>query len=230
MKKKQHNKKRDVIFVAALVTLIGGGLWLFGEKHHSDNLYGWNRKLPVAASSDINRQFVKKFEFALNEFLQDIRRQMVEYKRRRALLDDLVKPRNLSDALAVKGNYDLSRTLIPQLRADINTLMQTFETKEREVRALSSGQPSSIRSRVEETWANMKEKHIRTYVTYFTLEDEILSAHENLLALYYKKTNNLRFDPQTGQILFSDPVDKQKEQALRHKIAGLLKEQAETLK
>jgi hypothetical protein len=108
--------------------------------------------------------------------------------------------------------------------------MQTFETKEREVQALSSGQPSSIRSRVEETWANMKEKHIRTYVAYFTLEDEILSAHEDLLALYYRKTNSLRYDPQTNQILFNDPADKKKEQALRHKIGALLKEQAETLK
>ena len=230
MKKGQHSKKRDVIFVVALVTLIAGGLWLFGEKHHSDNLYGWNRKLPVAASSDINRQLVKKFEFALNEFLQDIRRRMGEYKRQRALLDDLVKPRNLSDAPAIKGNYELSRTLIPQLRADINGLMQAFETQEREVQALSSGQPSSIRGRVEETWARMKEKHLRTYVAYFTLEDEILSAHEDLLTLYYRKTNSLRFDPQTNQILFNDPADKQKEQALRHKIGALLKEQAETLK
>lgn len=220
-------KSRDVTFVVSLMIIVVGGLW-FAAKHYDFRRF-YPSKERAAAPEDGHAAFIRAFDTALEDFLETIGTQARDYKAQRKVLDDLIKPANLKSAVFIDENYKLSQSLIPSLRSKINALIKTFDSQEDRILTLISTQQDSVRLQAEEKWQALKDRQITLYADYFLIEDRILSAHEELLALYFRERNAVHADTEAGKMVFENPVNQEKEREILEKMQDLYARQAAIL-
>ncbi|MGB0720067.1 MAG: hypothetical protein ACPGRX_06315 [Bdellovibrionales bacterium] len=226
-------RRNELLFVAILSTFIVGGLFTFTRWHHSENLFGQNRKLTVEGNREFQRSSVsvnKKVETILNDFLRDVAAEMSDYRKQRKVLDDLIKPVNLRDASYVESNYALGQQTIAALKSQMNDVMAVFDDKDNALRDALRGQSASFRANILRKWAAMKSEQADVFVNYFTFENKILAAYQDLLGFLYEKRGAYAYIPDQADIIFQQANDQRRYQAMLQNLENLKKQQAAVLK
>ena len=225
---KTKKQKREIIFVVVLCLFVLLGGYFFMRYGDQKNPHG-RKKLSVDHQVTLNQSALQSFERSLNDFLRQVDARMQDYRNDRKVLEGLVRPENMRDPAYIAENYALAQEVIPSLRTQMDALLNVFDEKEKEVRAILANQPESARKRIFKYWKDMKNEQASAFVTYFTVEDEIIKAHEALIQFYYAHRQSITYDRDNNEVHFVNPEDDARAQALRQVIRNLKRQQSDAL-
>ena len=236
----QHLERRDVIFILIMVFFIVIGIWMYADKAEFNTIYGFDRKVvstktphsldgKVATStspSNTDLEYIKTFENSLNMFLADVYEQMKEYRQRRKILSDVLRPENLRNAAYVAQSYQITKQTVPDLSQRSENIIQSFNKKDAEIRALIKDRPAAAQKNIWTAWENVKRKQGTLYVNYFTIEQDVLGSHEALMYHYFQNKDQLQYNDALNTISFTNAELNAKTSQLKSAIDRLKKQQA----
>jgi hypothetical protein len=225
-------KKNQAIIVAVVVVLAGGAI----------AAYSLNKPAPEAPAAPVEQvptpeqaatqqqTFNKKFEDVLNDFLQTVQIKAMDYKNRRKVIAELVKPENLGNPTYIQENNLLMQTLIPELKVKMDEIMAVFNDGETNIRQAIASQPSEKQQAILDQWRSVRDKQASHYLAFFASEQDILTAYQELMDFYQSRQGAYVYDDGTLSLLFSNPADKPQERMLRERIQDMEAAQAEAIK
>ena len=181
------------------------------------------------AQMDQGPSFEQQFEDVLNTLLRKTAEKAGDYKMRRRVLAELVKPENLITPEYIQENHEMVQELVPELRSTMEEIMGAFSRADMAVKTLVRGQTPEQSSAVLKEWARLKADQAGAYILFFETEDGILSAYEELMALYFDTQGRFALDAETQEMVFEHPQDELNIQAKRRALQALLQEQASIL-
>jgi hypothetical protein len=165
--------------------------------------------------------FEQRIETILNAFLASVQDKGQDYKNRRKVVAELVRPENLTTTAYVQENQKMMQTLVPELKAKTDEIMGVFNTTETQIREALADQPPERQQSVLDKWRSVRDQQATHYLAFFASEQDVLQAYQGLMQFYNDKQGAYSFDQSTGILLFTDPADKTQEQVLRDRIAEL---------
>jgi hypothetical protein len=165
--------------------------------------------------------FNKKFQAVLDSFVKDVQIKASEYKSRRKVVIELVRPQNLGDAAYVQENQQMMDTLIPELKAKMDEIMGVFGAAEANIREAIAAQPQEKQEEILNKWRGVRDEQASHYLAFFSTENEILAAYAEMMQFYRERQGAYSYDESTNSLLFSNPADKPAEQLLRDRIKDM---------
>lgn len=216
--------KKIVFSVALLAVLAGGGY----AAYHFDLLKQPEAEQSVAAveTSTENRQ---AFEDFLNDFLKQVATEAQAYKQRRTVLVSLLQPENLKNSAYIQENEKLAEETTQGLQAQMDKIMSAFDQGDQKVAELVEHFAPEDRAGILESWKTQRDKRANQFLAYFTSEQEIIGAYNELLKLYADKRDAMSVDVANKKIMFTNPEDQVAADQITDKIAALSKAQRELL-
>lgn len=170
-----------------------------------------------------------QFDEILKTFLADVNKAVGEYRAERKIIVESVKPENLQEPAYVEENYDMVRALLPSLRKRKDVIFNAFDVTEVKVQELVAMQPEADRQPILDQWAKLKQEQMNLYQNFFTAEDEIIKAYDNLLTFYYSKRYEFTVDLEKNTIVFKTPEDNDRARLMQDTVASLHAKQSEVL-
>lgn len=171
----------------------------------------------------------EKFEFILGRFVKDVAEEANEYKKQRQVLPQLIHPAGLTNPEYIAENAALMEDTAKKLREQIITVMGVFDQAEDDIELLLTYQTEETAEDIRARWKELKEKQTVLYVDFFSYEEDIIAAYQNLMNFYAENAEEIHYDGETERLVFSDAVDIQAEEKLRAEIESLNKEQEAVL-
>lgn len=234
-------QRREIIFILVVCAMIFGGLWFYSGRTLLSTVYSYDGSIiaitdeheaerGAVQKKDPRRALRQNFETSLNDFLQKVYVKMRDYRGARKILDDLVAPHNLQNAAYIEENYALSREMIGVLKGQMDDILQVFAAKEREVHALLKGQPENVQGNVLRSWNDLKANQLNAFVSYFSLEAQVLDAYADVMAFYYSERAGIRYLARRNELAFATPQGQAQERALLDAVQALKTQQSALLK
>jgi hypothetical protein len=220
-----ENNPKITAITLLVVTILGlGGFYIL--KQHKNPFEPQRPPVELPISPDLPQ----RFEDLLNTFLQNVDKEMTDYRNERRILVETFNPANLRDPLYIEENQKIVQELVPALRGRIDGVVRLFEKAELDIDQLLSNQPEAARQNILRQWHLLKNTQGETYMQFFSYENELLATYSALMNLYYTHRNDLEADIDTHDIIFKHPADKIEEERLRQRIKDLSSAQNEALK
>lgn len=207
--------RKDVIFIVAVLVLVFGGLTIYKGKVFFNTIRGYdntivsvNKRSDLSTSQGKNNQnqYRQNFEASLNGLLKDVYTQMSEYRKRRVLLDKIMRADNLRDAKYIEETYQIAGRTVSDLRQRSSKIILIFNAKDAEIKALVKGRPVEAQRSILASWDKVKKEQVTLYVRYFTIEQDILDRYQSLMVLYYQNRNSVVYFSNANQVSFKDPA------------------------
>ena len=224
-------KKNQAIIAAVVVALAGGGIAAYSLKKAPEAAPAPVVQAPTPEQAVAEQQaFHQKFEDVLNGFLKSVQTKAVDYKNRRKVITELVKPENLGQAAYVQENQQLMTTLVPELKVKMDEIMAVFNEAETSIRETIATQPAEKQEGILNDWRAVRDKQASHYLAFFASEQDILGAYQELMNFYQAKQGAYTYDESTLSLLFNNPADKPQERTLRERIKEMEDAQAEAIR
>ncbi len=227
-----------LLFLALLAVLSGGGYVLYQshlgqeaariEKLEQERLAEEELRLEEEKAAHLV-VLTQGFEDFLNKFLQDVSRETKEYRKTRKVLVGLIEPANLRSPEYIEENYNLGEASVMSLRLQMDKIMGLFEEAELLFQAQLAKWPEGRGDVISQSWVKMKEKQVNLYLAYFTSEQDLLAAMQELLAFYHERRDVLYVDIGAGRIVLEDEDDIERHATLKAQVDELSAMQAEFL-
>jgi len=237
-----HIDRKDFIFIVAVLALIFGGALLYKWSALFEVLRGYDRQVVVVndpsdrsnqryeltqnPSLPVQNQFQQNFEATLNDMLGDVFQQMNDYKVRRKILNDAIRPENLQNATYIEESYQVAGRIVSDLRQRSDAIIRVFGEKDGEIKRLIQNRTPEAQRNIWADWTRMKAEQVSLYVEYFAIEQRILDQYEGLVRHYYAHRDGVVYDSKANSVGFSDPALQQKAQSYVAAINALKREQA----
>ncbi len=214
-----NKPKATVIAVLVVLIVAVGGIYVM--QNHQTTF----DKRQAAEEQERGRELEKRFEEFLNKFLKSIHDGMVEYRKERKVLVELVGPRNLSDPAYVEENYKLVQQLVPSLRQKMADVIGIFEAAQTEMDSLLAGQPETTQAPIIRQWDELKRMQGQAYMDFFATENDLLSAYQDLMNFYYDKRTSFEVNAATRGVIFKNAQDVAEEKQLKQRIDDIYEQQ-----
>jgi len=224
----EHIKRRDVIFIVALVVFVFSVLFFYqGRNFSHDKPKGAASQNSAAQTATAaKQQYLKRFEASLNDLLKGIFVEVNDYRERRRILNNIVRPENLRNAQYISEGYALALQTIPDLQARSVSIIAKFGEKEAEIKRLIKDRPADAQKTILSEWNSMKGEQVDLYVQYFTIEQNILDRYQSLIGLYYQNRQSVIYDEVRNIVSFEGQGLNARAGELSQDITHLKKEQA----
>lgn len=217
--------------IAAVVVLLAGGAYFVYSSQQAATPPAPVEQAPSADQAAAEQQaFNKKFDEVMDGFVKTVQARAIDYKNRRKVITELVKPENLGQAAYVQENQQLMTTLVPELKVKMDEIMAVFNDAETNIRQTISTQPPEKQEEIINQWRSVRDKQASHYLAFFASEQDILGAYQDLMNFYQAKQGGYTYDESTLSLLFNNPADKPQEHALRERIKEMEDAQAEAIK
>ncbi len=197
---------------------------------HSSSLFK-PRELTAAEKAAIHAASIEgRFETALNDFLDIVDRRVTDYKEKRSIIHELVKPMNMGSPEYVEENYTIAQEMVPEMNADIEALLAEFNTAQERILILLKDDAITEESIILTKWNEVKQTQIKTYTDFFAFEQELLERYLRLLEVYNEGKDNAIYPPElmTAPQLQDERMQKRVD-IIKDDIASLKKAQSAAL-
>jgi uncharacterized membrane protein len=185
---------------------------------------------PVAPSETREPALEDQFETLFNTMLRDVESNIRAYRQQRKVFEALAQEENILDPAYIAENYALMQSMGPQLRIQIGNILAIFDKADSDFQKLLEKYPQSERTKTLESWQALQFQSVQPYRDYFRIEEEILSAYEDLMTFYYVNAQSFSFDRDLGVIIFAAPEQKSRVNEISDKISRLSALQGEVLR
>lgn len=171
------------------------------------------------------------FEAALNTLLIDVQNKAKLYRTQRATLFELTSPQTLGQASDINAHYQDVQRRVALLRATIDDIMLSFENANAAVEDLlyHNVEDEDKRQALLESWHAMKTEQVSSYLDFFDIEEQIITAQLNLMAIYDAHAGDIVYDSTRGALTLTDQQAQNQTEAMRDLIDALRKEQVAAL-
>ena len=225
-----HIERKEVLYMLILVGFVFGVFYFYKGRHFLNDFSKASDTQRAATVSGqrakAKQNFEKSVEASLNQLLEDVYIEMQEYRKRRKILDDLIKPSNLRDAQYIAESYQVSLQTIPDLKKRSNRIIQIFSAKDAEIKAMIKGRSATAQKNILQSWARVKGEQVDLYVDYFVLEQEILTRYETLMQLYFENRNGVTYSESSNQLMIKPDALNAKALNLTQEIKSLKQQQS----
>lgn len=168
--------------------------------------------------------FAKEFETFLNNFLKELAKETAQYKKDRRILKEAIDPYNLIGTDNAEQSYRVFRTeLGPMLRKKGERIIGLFAKSETVVQGLLADQTKASKDKLFSEWKALEKQHLNGLLDFFEKEDQLITAHEELLKFYFVHSKLYTVDMETGAIVFSNDKYRAREAELLDAIEKLRK-------
>lgn len=157
-------------------------------------------------------------------FKSDLKKKAVSYKDSRTILKEILSPYNFETKEYTKENYFLFKEKVaPDLRKKAVGIIHIFEKYTKKIQQDLGGQDNKTQKMFLLKWKNMSNQQLEKFIDFFTKEEQLIQAYEELLKFYYVHSNLFSIDVKQNIFLFDREQDKKRELELRQKIKNLKK-------
>lgn len=218
-------KPRKLIILVFLFITVAGGLYqLHLYKQHQDEIHAQQAKAEQAQKEQTRAELNKLFEQYLTNFKDDLKTKAASYKDSRTVLKEILSPYNFETREYTKENYLLFKdNVAPNLRNKAADIINIFAKYKDNLQADLKSQDNKIQEMFLLKWQDMSNKQLAKYIDFFTKEEALIQAYEELITFYYVHSNLFSIDVEENVFLFDREKDKKEELALRKKIKVLRK-------
>ena len=206
--------------IALLICLSGGGYILYQNDQAKRAEIAREEAEKLAKEQEEARKAAEKraalnkaFEDFLNGFLGNVYEAVGEYKKGRAVLNDLGKPANLRAPEYIEENARMAERTVLALQLQADDVMSLFQKADADVRVLIEQFEDEGRERVEKGWAEVRDENAEKFMAFFAMDQDVLMAQLKLIEFYNENRDVLDVDIENDRILFDD-IAKQEEAAV----------------
>ncbi|PCI55217.1 MAG: hypothetical protein COB36_06220 [Alphaproteobacteria bacterium] len=214
--------RKFIILVFLFITVAGGLYQLHLYKQHQDEIHAQQAKAEQAKKEQTRAELDKLFEQYLINFKGDLKTKAAAYKDIRTVLKEILSPYNFETREYTKENYLLFKdNVAPKLRNKAVDIINIFAEYKNNLQADLKSQDNKIQEMFLLKWQDMSNKQLDKYIDFFTKEEALIQAYEELITFYYVHSNLFSVDVEENVFLFDREKDKEEEVALRKKIKVL---------
>ena len=232
MKTPENQHTTMAIMIAAIIVVMALTGWVGRSVWHKTQAQKEEARLERILQEQQHakqKAQAEKIESVLNQLLADMRIQADAYKKERKLLSELIQPQNLAQPDYRTENLVVMERLVPALRGAMDKMMLAFEKADHDFKAIIEDRSPTSRQLLSQEWQEMTQVHIQTYVDFFALEEELINAHLVLMKFYTDYNDDITYDAEKEQLIFTNQKTANQHKALREEIKSLYRAQAESL-
>ena len=234
-KENQNNQKNmTAVFIYGLVLLLiaGGALAYYIDlenkkeiqRQHEAQLAEIQKQKEAALQK--RKELQELYDTYLNEFTDALKAKAKEYKKTRLILKDIVSPYNFETAKFAKENYNLfKRDVAPSLRIKAADIIESFITYREKIEADLSDEDGDIQETFLNKWMEMQQKQLAQYVEFFSREEDLIQAYDDLITFYYTHSRLYTIDLDENIFVFKREEDQATQEKLLRRIETLRKKQ-----
>ena len=234
-KTNQNNQKNmTAVFIYGLVLLLiaGGALAYYIDlenkkeiqRQHEAQLAEIQKQKEAALQK--RKELQKLYDTYLNEFTDALKAKAKDYKKTRLILKDIVSPYNFETAKFAKENYNLfKRDVAPSLRIKAADIIESFITYREKIEADLSDEDGDIQETFLNKWMEMQKKQLAQYVEFFSREEDLIQAYDDLITFYYTHSRLYTIDLDENIFVFKREEDQATQEKLLRRIETLRKKQ-----
>lgn len=216
-------KLRIIIISALLIIAITGGYYKI-QIDKQAIIKEQNQKIEVekireqTEKDEINRLFDQH----INNFKTELKLHASEYKKSRLVLKEIFSPHNFETKEYTKEIYLLFKNdVAPNLRIKADEIINIFVKYKDFLQTDISNQDDNIQKLFLLKWQEASQVQLSKYIEFFTKEEELIQAYEELITFYYIHSNLFSVDIKNNIFLFDRDEDKSTETKLKNKIYTL---------
>ena len=222
------------VFIYGLVLLLiaGGALAYYIDlenkkeiqRQHEAQLAEIQKQKEAALQK--RKELQELYDTYLNEFTDALKAKAKEYKKTRLILKDIVSPYNFETAKFAKENYNLfKRDVAPSLRIKAADIIESFITYREKIEADLSDEDGDIQETFLNKWMEMQQKQLAQYVEFFSREEDLIQAYDDLITFYYTHSRLYTIDLDENIFVFKREEDQATQEKLLRRIETLRKKQ-----
>jgi len=225
-----HIERKEIIYMLILVSFVFGVFYFYKGQYYLHDMFrgskGFEKTHIIHSQSSAKRTFQKNMEATLNDMLKGVFDEMNDYRKRRKILTEIIKPANLRNPQYITESYTLAGQTIPDLQTRSNRIIKIFEQKDAEINRLIKERPVNAQQEILKAWDNIKRNQVNLYVQYFAIEQNLLAQHQALIALYHRHKNEVTYDRESNQATFKQQTLNTEAAKLYQNIRNLKQKQA----
>ncbi len=220
-----HPLKSHKFIIVFLFIAIAGGLYqLHLYRQHQDEIHTQQVKAEQEQKEQARAELDKLFKQYLANFKADLKTKATAYKDSRTVLQEMLNPYNFETKEYTKENYLLFKNdVAPDLRNKATEIINIFVEYKDSLQEDLKSQDNKTQEMFLLKWQEMSNKQLDKYINFFTKEEALIQAYENLITFYYTHSNLFSVDVEENVFLFNREEDKKAELALHAKIKALKK-------
>lgn len=205
-----------LLVIALLIVLSGGGYILYQNNEQKQIELAQKEAEAKEAAERAHQEKIEqaqRFEDFINGFLQQVASEVADYKKSRNVLKNLVEPANLREPEYIQENAKLAESLVMSLQLKMDDVMKSFEAADQKAQTLINELEGESQKTIQEKWIQVRDENAQKFAIYFSMEQDILTAHLRLIEFYEAHSDELEIDVANGHILFED-INLQEEEAM----------------
>ncbi len=178
----------------------------------------------IAAEEAAKREAEQKelnalYDKYINEFKEDIRQKVAEYNTEKKLIAQITSPYNYETPEFAKENLKIYQDqLSPSLRGKIENIIAVFGEYQSKLENDTSKNNTELQAFLLKRWKKMSDEMLDLYVSYFSNEQDLLIAYEELMKFYYTRSTvyTVNFEENTFEF------KREEDRAEQEKLSGMI--------
>ncbi len=207
---------------AVISAAVGGSLYVYDQKQKSYQAQQEQIRLENAEKEKQKAEMQVLSDKYLKEFVADLKKQSASYKKQKRVLKEIISPYNFETPEYSKENYNLfMNEIAPSLRSQSNAIINVFEQYTEKLAEDIKGNDDELQVQFMNDWNDMSADQLGQYIDFFSQEEKLLQAYEDLIRFYYIHSNLFTVDIEKNVFEFKRTKDKIKQAELLKRIKSL---------
>tara|TARA_R110001592_G_scaffold3525_32_gene20218 strand:- start:8191 stop:8904 length:714 start_codon:yes stop_codon:yes gene_type:complete len=221
----QSTSRSIAITVILLLLVIAGSAAFYVQNENQRPIKAAQQKehdAKIAQKKQDLQDIQKLFDTYLNDFKEELRVKAADYKDTRLILKDIIQPYNFETQIYAQENYTLFKTEIaPSLRQKAAEIIGVFETYDKKLETNLKDKDNDLQQTFRQEWKDMHNDQLTKYVTFFSHEEELIQAYDDLITFYYAHSKRYKVDAEKNIFIFSHKADEKKVDVLLSRLNAL---------
>ena len=230
-KSKAKNNNVTIYFaiVVLLIVLGAGGYYIqnknqiiLDKKHQAEIALEIKSKKEKEAKKREELQTL--FDSYLNDFKDDLRKKIIDYRKARKVLNNFKSPYNYETLEYTKENYKLfKKSIAPSLRQKAADIIDIFEKYEEKINSELNDKNNDLQQTFLKEWKEMSQSQLIKYVNIFSKEEDLIQAYDDLITFYYTNSKRYKVNAEENEFIFTSKIAEKMHKEILERIDSLSK-------
>lgn len=163
-----------------------------------------------------------EFDILLNQMLDELATQAQNYRKQRIILKESIHPQNFETPKYAAESYSVFISdIAPALRKSADQIINIFAVYDEKAKQVLETMRADVAQTLLAQWKDMQKEQLTAYVEFFTKEDRLIAANQDLIKFYATNPNSYTYNPDTDSLDFQTNDAAMQEKNLRDAIKAL---------
>ncbi len=229
-KKKKSYKYINITIVLLTITIGAGGYYYVQYKNQIalKEKIEKQKELAIKAKKEEQKrkqaELQKLFDTYLNDFKDELRAKVTDYKKSRKVLNNFKSPYNYETLEYTKENYKLfKQSIAPSLRQKAAEIIEIFEKYDHQINNDLKNKNGELQQTFLKEWKEMSHTQLIKYVDFFSKEEDLIQAYDDLITFYYTNSKRYKVDGEANKFIFTSKIAEKMNNEMLERIDALSK-------